>query len=260
MGGDADRPGPGPYAGEQATFGDLGSLFADALNELRKMPSARLPYICDKDYRPTEERMCKVEAGGFLTAYFSPLPEVATMGSLTDMARESAESAIPGSVSHTQDLISLAGKRSYDGDFLGEMYWSGDHLPGGPWGIIRDFILDIGRPGRSRRLGLFDPDFAYVGSHLAQFPGGRYVFFLYLGGFGYANAPASRDRRIPDSLALSSNYRDLARSPLKIIDICSDSDMEEPPERGEGRPADINQETRGRKNPWPSNAGRYILI
>ena len=260
MGGDATPPGPGSYAWEHAAVGNIGALLAIALIELRKMTSARFPSVCDKNYRPTEEPICNVDASEFLTAYFSPLPEVTTSGGLTEMAKEIAKSAIIGSVSHTVDFLALAGKRRHNGDFLGEMYWSGDHLPGGPWGVISDFILDIGRPVRSRRLGLFDPDFAYVGSHLAQFPGGRYVFFLYLGGFGYANAPASRDRRIPDSLALSSNYRDLARSPLKIIDICSDSDMEEPPERGEGRPADINQETRGRKNPWPSNAGRYILI
>ena len=204
MGGDATRPGPGSYAEEHADVGNIGSLFVIALSELRKMPSSRLPFICDKNYRPTEEPICKVEAEEFLTAYFIPLPEVSTLGGLTEMDKESAESAIIGSVSHTVDLLALAGKRKYNGDFLGEMYWSGDHLPGGPWGIIRDFILDIGRPGRSRRLGLFDPDFAYAVPHLAQFNGGRYVFFLYLGGFGHPNIPATRARGGPNSTALSS--------------------------------------------------------
>ena len=232
MGGDATRPRHGSYAEPDAAFGNMGPIFANALSELRNRPSARLAFICDKTYRPTEEPICKVEVEEFLTAYFSPLPQISALGSLTEMARESAESATVGSVAHTADLLQLAAKHKYDGNCLGEMYWSGDCLPGGPWGIIRDFLLDIGCPSRSHRLGLFDPDFTCAGAHLAQFPGGRYVFFLYLGGFGQPDVAGARARGRPDSPSLSRKYQKLTRGPLNIIDICSDSDMEERREDG----------------------------
>ena len=232
MGGDATLPWHGSYAAPDAAVENIGPISATALSELRSRPSARLSFICDKTYRHTEEPICKVEVEGFLTAYFSPLPQISELGSLTKMARENAESATVGSVAHTADLLQLGAQRRCDGNRLGEMYWSGDRLPGGPWGIIRDFLLDIGRPSRSHGQGLFDPDFTCAGAHLAQFPGGRYVFFLYIGGFGHPDVDAARARRRPDSPSLSRKYQKLKRRPLNIIDICSDSDMEERREDG----------------------------
>ena len=135
------------------------------------------------------------------------------------MARGSAERATVGSASHTVDFLAMAGKRKYDGNCIGAMYWSGDHLPGGTWGIIRYFLLDIGRHGRSRRLGLFDPASAYAGPHVAQFPGGRYVFSLYLGGFGPPNVHATRARGRPDSPAISRKCHKLTKWSLEITDI-----------------------------------------